>query len=47
CTNNWPSDVLRDVGNSQVHHHIIKSTLDLIPIKTLFVVEDFHIIINN
>ncbi|CAG8510573.1 1646_t:CDS:1, partial [Racocetra fulgida] len=26
CTNNWPSDVLKDVGNGQVHHHVIKST---------------------
>lgn len=27
CTNNWPSDVLRDVGQGRVHHYLIKNTL--------------------
>lgn len=27
CTDDWPDDVLRDVGNGRVHHYLIENTL--------------------
>jgi hypothetical protein len=29
CTNDWPDDVLRDVGNGRVHHYLIENTLGI------------------